>query len=305
MSGLAPRAVLVTRETDYDLLLARHATVEMSRFVLRSRSGQNLDGLRARHDRFEAALHEVRAAIPADWRQAHAERSQLDRFLFGPEDVVIAVGQDGLVANVAKYLNGQPVIGVNPEPERNAGVLVPFRADRIAKVLPAAAARKASLERRTMVRAVLDDGQTLHALNEIFLGHASHQSARYRIAPSERTARGEGPESQSSSGVIVASGTGATGWALSIARATGAALDVAPTERAAAFFVREPFPSPGTGTEVRSGRIEADGDLLVVSNMNDGGVLFADGIETDRLRFDWGRVARIGPADRTLDLVRE
>ena len=43
---------------------------------------------------------------------------------FGPEDVIIAVGQDGLVANVAKYLDGQPVVGVNPDPQRNPGVLV-------------------------------------------------------------------------------------------------------------------------------------------------------------------------------------
>ncbi len=44
-------------------------------------------------------------------------RPELNRFLFEPEDVVIAVGQDGLVANVAKYLSGQMVVGVNPLPE--------------------------------------------------------------------------------------------------------------------------------------------------------------------------------------------
>ncbi len=33
-----------------------------------------------------------------------------------------------------------------------------------------------------MVRAELDDGQALLALNEVFVGHASHQSARYTIA---------------------------------------------------------------------------------------------------------------------------
>lgn len=41
-------------------------------------------------------------------------RGDLDRFLFEPDDIVLALGQDGLVANVAKYLDGQPVIGSNP-----------------------------------------------------------------------------------------------------------------------------------------------------------------------------------------------
>lgn len=41
------------------------------------------------------------------------KRAHFDRFVFAPEDVVIAVGQDGLVANVAKYLDGQPVLGIN------------------------------------------------------------------------------------------------------------------------------------------------------------------------------------------------
>jgi len=60
----------------------------------------------------------VLGAIPSDWRRARVDRADLDRFLFEPEDVVVAVGQDGLVANVAKYLTGQPVIGCNPDPKR-------------------------------------------------------------------------------------------------------------------------------------------------------------------------------------------
>ena len=31
------------------------------------------------------------------------------------EDIVVVVGQDGLVANTLKYLQGQPVIAVNPD----------------------------------------------------------------------------------------------------------------------------------------------------------------------------------------------
>ena len=98
--------------------------------------------------------------------------------------------QDGLVANVAKYLNGQPVVGINPETKRNPGVLVPHPPQAIAALLAAASGSHVHehAHQRTMVRATLDDGQTLFALNEIYVGHPSPQSVSYRIeTPDGRT----------------------------------------------------------------------------------------------------------------------
>lgn len=172
--------MLVTRETDYERLLAVHSTREQARFFLKSR-GQDLDELAAQHEAFQQALKAVRESVPETWRTAKAGRADLDRFLFGPEDVILAVGQDGLVANLAKYLTGQPVLGVNPAPALFEGVLVPLGVEDVAVLTRATAEGAATLERRTMARATLDDGQSLQALNEIFIGHRSHQSARYVI----------------------------------------------------------------------------------------------------------------------------
>src|SRR3954452_15133469 len=111
MKTLPPRAVIVTRPTDYQTLLLRHGTREQARFVLESR-GQSLDPVYERHVAQDRAVHAVLAAVPQRWRRAHVQRADLDRFLFEPEDFVLPVGQDGLVANVAKYLRGQPVAGI-------------------------------------------------------------------------------------------------------------------------------------------------------------------------------------------------
>lgn len=273
MAALTPRAVFVTRETDYELLIARHATRGQARFFLESR-GEGLAQVEARHERFHAVLARARAAVPGEWRQALVRRADLDRFLFGPDDVVVAVGQDGLIANVAKYLGAQPVIGVNPAPDLYDGVLARNPVERLPRLLPASVAGDVALERRTMVEAVIDGTERLFALNEIFVGHRSHQSARYRIEA------GTASEDQSSSGLIVASGTGATGWARSISEATGLDLSLAPDERAVGYWVREPFPSVATATRLRAGKL-TDADLVVTSRMNEGGVVFADGIEQD------------------------
>ena len=292
MSGLPPRVVIVHRRTEFTELLARHGTRGQAAFFLASR-GRDLAEVEARHDRVEAALAQVSAALPADWRVGRVERADLDRFLFAPEDRIIVVGQDGLVANVAKYLSGQPVIGVNADPDANPGVLVPHRPGDVARLL----AGKASVAPLTMVEAVADDGQSLLALNEIYLGHPSHQTARWTLHVDGATER------QASSGLIVGTGTGATGWCASVARSrAGAPVLPAPTASELAWFVREAWPSPATGTDRVQGLL-GPGDRLDVAVETDGLVAFGDGMEGDRLTLAWGQRVSIGIAERRLCLV--
>jgi hypothetical protein len=296
-STLTPRVVVVSRRSELDELLDRHGTRGAAGYFLRQR-GRSLDDVQARHDALSAALTEVGAAVPASWRRGGVDRADLPRFLFGPEDVVIAVGQDGLVANVAKYLTGQPVIGVDPEPGRNAGVLVRVRGAQLAALLPQVAAGRAVTESRTMVHALLDDGQSLIGLNEVFVGHISHQSARYALSTPDGRA-----ERHSSSGVIVGTGTGATGWCASIARERAdAPVLPGPSDRELCWFVREAWPSPMTGVALTAGRI-AQGQQLELTIEGEQLVCFADGIEPDHLTLAWGQRVRIGLAPQHLTLV--
>ena len=294
MSTLAPRVVIVSRRSELDELLARHGTMGAAAYYLRRR-GRDLDEVTARHEALKAALTEVGAAVPADWRRGHVERGDLPRFLFAPEDVIVAVGQDGLVANVAKYLDGQPVIGVDPEPGRNPGVLSRYRAGAVAARLRDP--RRDSQE-RTMVVARLDDGQELYGLNEVYVGHAGHQSARYVLTTPDGAR-----ERQSSSGLIAGTGTGATGWCASIARERAAGPPLpAPGAPALCWFVREAWPSPATGVTQTSGRLAAGTELELTSE-SERLVVFADGLETDALEMSWGQHLRIGVADRKLCLA--
>jgi NAD kinase len=295
---LAPRVVVVRRRTELDELLDRHGTRGQAEFFLRDR-GRTLDAAQAEHDQVTEALRAVSATIPTGWRRGGVERSDLHRFLFDEGDVVVVVGQDGLVANVAKYLHGQPVIGIDPQPGINPGVLVRHQPDAAASLMTAASTGQATLEPRTMVQAGLDDGQTLIALNEIFLGHTSHQSARYRITPPDAS----DAERQSSSGLIVATGTGATGWCASIAAERGSQLRAPmPSERALAWFVREAWPSPATGTSRTEGILAQQEQLRVIAEAENL-VVFGDGLEADRLLTTWGQEVTIGVAERQLQLV--
>jgi len=293
-----PRCVVVERPTEYQELLLRHGTREQVRFFLEQR-GQSLEAVEARHQLQRGHHANVMGAVPVEWRRASVQRADLDRFLFEPDDIVVVLGQDGLVANVAKYLEAeQAVIGLNPDPERYPGVLVPHPPAAAADLMADVASGRALFERRTMAQASLDDGQQLFALNEVFIGHASHQSARYRLE-----ARGSS-ERQSSSGVVVATGTGATGWAASLRLERHSSLELPqPDDRSLAFFVREPWPSLATATDLTEGVLPENALLELVSELGDGGVVFGDGIESDHLRLEWGQRVQVMVAARALRLV--
>jgi NAD kinase len=283
---LAPRAVLVHRRTEYTELLERHGTRGQAAFFLSSR-GRDLTQVEASHAAAESARRTVAAAIPAHWRRGEVERGDLDRFLFAPDDVIICVGQDGLVANVAKYLDRQVVLGVNAEPERNSGVLVRHHPGEAAGLLhlidtaapppestapfPAGEAGSDPTRRLggrvrllTMVEVRSDDGQVLVALNEVYIGDAGHQTSRYQL----RAPGPSGPvtERQASSGLLVGTGTGATGWCRSAWWERRSQLDLpAPDDRALAWFVREAWPSPITGTACTEGLMTASGHLELIA----------------------------------------
>ncbi|WP_330348046.1 hypothetical protein [Streptomyces sp. NBC_00582] len=297
--SLAPRAVLVHRTTEYEELVARHGTHGQAAFFLSSR-GRDIEEVAQRHRRTGRALAEVTSAIPLTWRRTQVERADLDRFLFAPEDVVIVVGQDGLVANVAKYLSGQPVVGVDSDPGRNPGVLVRHRPRDAGALLSSVSASATGVSELTMVEAVADDTQRLLALNEIYLGAAGHQTARYRLGLEDD---GGVVEAQASSGVLVGTGTGATGWIRSVWQERGGRLRLpAPTEERLVWFVREAWPSPATGTSCVAGELTAGGRLTLTVE-SERIVAFGDGIESDAVELTWGQTVRVGVCGERLRLV--
>ncbi|MFF2999070.1 hypothetical protein ACFVTC_31640 [Streptomyces sp. NPDC057950] len=295
--SLAPRVVLVHRTTEYEELVARHGTHGQAAFFLTSR-GRDIQEVAERSRRNRRALAEVASAVPLTWRQARVERGDLDRFLFGPEDVVVVVGQDGLVANVAKYLSGQPVIGIDTDPGRNPGVLVRHRPRDTGALL--ASAHGGPADELTMVEAVADDTQRLLALNEIYLGAADHQTARYRLGLDEY---GGAVEPQASSGVLVGTGTGASGWLRSVWQGRGGELPLPrPTDERLIWFVREAWPSPVTGTSLVAGELGGAGRLSLTVE-SDRLIAFGDGMEGDAVELVWGQTVRVGVAGVRLRLL--
>ena len=302
------RVVLVTRRTRLDELIARYNTLGQAKFYV-EHLGADFSDYVKENEAYAASLSVTVQALQAWGRYQIVDRSLLANFVFAPTDIVVALGQDGLVANTMKYLDGQPLVGLNPEPARWDGVLLPFQPSELGAILPAVAADRRARRAVTMAEARLSDGQVLRAVNDLFIGPRSHSSALYELTHGAQT------EFQSSSGLIVSTGLGSTAWLKSIV--TGS-LAIARTlglpsteevyqpmpweERALVFAVREPFPTRSSQATLVYGRVQAE-PLRVRSCMPDNGIIFSDGMEADYLRFTAGMEARIAPAATTGQLV--
>jgi NAD kinase len=303
------KVIMVTRKTRLEDLIAKYLTAAQARFYV-EHLGADFSDYQREHDVYWQQRHHAGLALAQWGRYQIIDRSFLPNFIFGPSDMVVALGQDGLVANTMKYLDGHPLIGVNPDAARYDGILLPFVAADLTVLLAEVAADKRQFKAVTMAKATLTDGQVLYAVNDLFIGARTHTSAIYEIAAGDRK------ETQSSSGLIVATGLGSTAWfksivtgSLAIAGAFGSARAATPyapspwDSNELRFAVREPFPSRTSQTNLVCGRVTASERLRLRSLMPENGVIFSDGIEADRLDFNSGTEVQITVAERQGRLV--
>ena len=328
-----PTIAVVTRETRLQGLVARFATKGAARFRMKQvRAHQreqafgsqasaetmqaldeadelaDFDEFTTEDETYDNVIRQLQHDLDVGFPLAWIDRAYLPTFDFGRCAAVVVVGQDGLVANTAKYVGDLPVIGINPEPERYDGVLLPFVAAQARVVLQRTLKERSSIREVTLAEAELNDGQRMLAFNELFVGARSHVSARYTLRVDHQV------EPQSSSGVLISTGAGSTGWMSSLVNmANGFAqwlggsvtrqLDLNWEDRSLVWAVREPFVSQQSAAALVAGRLEQNNDLVIESLMSGGGVIFSDGIESDFLEFNSGSIANIHVAAQKARLV--
>ncbi len=307
------KIILVTRKTRLEGLVERFNTRGQARFYI-EHSGGSFDFYEREHETYYRAVDALQTTLARLGKVHAVERGFLPTFFFGEQDIVVTVGVDGLVVNTAKYLSGQLLVAANPDPAHIDGILLPFTVPQAGEAVRMALAGQARFRQVSMAQASLNDGQSLLAFNDLFVGVRSHVSARYRIAFAGKE------ENHSSSGLIVSTGAGSTGWLSSLINMAngmlagfGQAGDGAPpaltlprldweTDRLA-FVVREPFISKTSSASLVCGLVTPEQPLLVESHMPEAGVIFSDGVEADYLAFNAGAKVSIAPAPQKTRLV--
>jgi NAD kinase len=311
MAGKEPKIILVKRSTRLEELVARFNTVLQAKFYI-EHLGADFSDYQLEDEVYKRAVSDAAEILSAYGRVQVVDRNFVPNFIFGSDDLVVTIGQDGLVANTMKYLTGHMLIGVNPDPVRWDGVLLPFTVKDLRLIVPEVLRHSRLFKEVTMARAQLNDGQSIYAVNDFFIGQRTHVSARYLIQ------LGAKQEQQSSSGIIVSTGLGSSAWLKSVI--TGAAAIVKSLNRNGDleithdckidwgsdylyYSVREPFPSQVSQANLVFGKVTEKQPLIIRSQMADNGVIFSDGIESDFLQFNSGIEVTITVAEKKGHLV--
>lgn len=300
-------AIIVKNKTRLEALIERFNTKAQAKFYI-ERSGGNFEDYETEHQNFQAALALVQQKLSKVLKNKIVERSFLPSFIFSENQLVIVIGQDGLVANAAKYVQEIPLIAVNPDTERYDGQLLPFTPQNFIEGVDNVMHNTFNTQTASFAEATLNDGQRLLAFNDLFIGASTHVSARYKISYNNRW------EEQSSSGIIVSTPAGSTGWLSSVfnmaygihkyiekdnSRKKMANLN----DNQLMFAVREPFQSKKTQTNLVAGILTERTKLVIESFMPNNGIIFSDGVEADFLHFNSGAIATISTAKEKATLV--
>ena len=300
-------AIIIKNKTRLETLIERFNTKAQAKFYI-ERSGGDFNDYEKEHEIFHHSLSTVQRNLSTVLKNKIVERSFLPSFIFNEKQVIVTVGQDGLVANTAKYVKQIPIVAVNPDKERFDGILLPFHSDNFLAAIDSVMANNYHSKMTSFAEAKLNDGQRLLAFNDLFIGATSHVSARYQITFNNKT------EEQSSSGIIVSTQAGSTGWLSSVFNMSFGIQKfieknnpkkkyVKLKENQLMFAVREPFASKKTQVETAAGIITGQSKLIIQSFMPTNGLIFSDGIETDFLKFNSGAIATIGVAEEKANLV--
>jgi len=299
-------AIIVKNKTRLESLIERFNTKAQAKFYI-ERLGGNFEDYEAEHEMFHISLTSLQTRLSKVIKYKLLDRSFMPSFIFSEKNVIIVIGQDGLVANTAKYSKGIPIVAVNPDKGRYDGVLLPFDSGDFIGGVEGVITRQYNSKTIRFAEAKLNDGQRLLAFNDLFIGASSHVSSRYRIIFGEKN------EEQSSSGLIVSTVAGSTGWLSSVFNmAYGVAGMFEKNlklkrpklkDDELLFAVREPFQSIRTQIGITAGLIKNKHSLTIESLMPTGGVIFSDGVEADFIKFNSGSIATIGLANETANLV--
>lgn len=303
----AEYAIIVKSKTRLEALIERFNTRAQAQFYV-ERSGSNWSDYELEHATFQESLTLVQKHLSTTIKNKIVDRSFLPSFIFNKDHIVVVVGQDGLVANTAKYVHEIPMIAVNPDVERYDGILLPFDPDNFLTGVQQVMKNEFEYKTCTLAEARMNDGQRLLAFNDLFIGPGSHVSARYTMSYQNKT------EEQSSSGIIVSTKSGSSGWLSSVFNMTNGMNQFSKNrsndlhagrmkEEQLMFVVREPFLSKRSQAGMVAGLLDHQTELRVESFMPDKGVIFSDGIESDFLNFNSGAIVTVGIAKEKAKLV--
>jgi len=190
---------------------------------------------------------------------------------FKNQNLIISIGGDGTFLSASHFTTNQSILGVNLNHKNSEGALTTIKLHQLENKLKKIFTKKFKIKKyqREIVKIFKKDKciKTELALNETFFGNINpHHPSNYLIQYKNKK------EAQSSSGILISTGTGSTAWY----KASGG-FPFSKTKSQLRFRIRELYKGRIHKPKIKKGKIKQNKKLTIISKMNHG-ILSIDSI---------------------------
>jgi len=275
------RILLFHRKSFFQLYIKERGDVDMARAI--ERGDPAAVALEESHRVNAQALADVQAMLAARGVKV-TTRTRRPLSWKGDKDLVISLGGDGTLMEVAWRLKSRPpLVGINSDPRKSVGALCAGTVEDLPGILDRLEAGELEPRSLNRIRVRLNGQEVIGpCLNDVLYAHLCPAGlTRFEMAvlPEDKVweaSLGPGGPFQlyRCSGIWVSSGAGST------AAISSAGGEVMPTgSRELQFLVREPYiPRSRPKPEPLRGRVKPGEALVLVSRLREGRI-WADGAD--------------------------
>ncbi len=208
-------------------------------------------------------------------------RDGLNKYIINNYDLIIAVGGDNHFQYVSHFLENTPILGINSDPSRSDGALMMVSSEELEKILPNILRDYFEIENWTRLKISIDNKEIDElAISEIFIG----EERRFNMSRNIIKVNGKSEE-QKSSGLIIATGVGSTGWYNSACRYLFQEGDIfSKSLKEARFLLTEPHNGRLSSLKMTNGSIGEDEEIEIISLSDSSAYISIDSLKLIKLR---------------------
>lgn len=291
--------ILIARKRsilEYDMQKYHRSEAEMLQRY--QKMGMDIEKIKESHEKQLQSLKEIQKALPL---ATVVVGEFLTKKIVRKYQAVVSLGGDNLFLYAASFLINKPIIGINSDPSRSEGAILNFTPKNFSQLVPKLAQGTYKIEPWVRLKTTVNS-KTLPclAVGEVFIG------AKERLITSRYSLEFDGKEEEhKDSGLLIATGTGSTGWYRSAASCCHQkAAKFSKSTPEARFISTETYYGSLTGRKLAQGTILPGQKIKITWFAHGKGVVSLDYSPQGRLHYlNRGAQVTVEIADQPLLVI--
>jgi len=265
-----PKILIVTKQSKYEYEIEKFKLTDEELKEKYKHEHANLNAILSSHEAQINSRTKIKELLP------YAEMIPMNKLKETTSySLIISFGGDNSFTYTSHYAGDTPIIGINSDPLRSVGALCMWSSKDLEETIETILKEEYEIENWTRLKTTINDEKITSATSEYYFGE------KQRKDMSRNTIEYRGKEyEQKSSGIIIATGAGSTGWYNSANRFLFPEGNTfTKTEKKAVFINTEPYAYTRKIGELYAGEIR-EGEKLIIHSLNDeGGTVSCDSWE--------------------------